>query len=62
MAACAQADAVSTAARKQLAFMPLELFDPVNDYETRSAEEWLELGRAEGGTPAQTLIFVGDDK
>ena len=50
-----EADGIFTAARKHMAFMPLELFDNLC-YETHSPEEWLALG-PETGTPADTMLY-----
>ena len=51
-----EADTVAQEARKQMVGLPLELFDDV-EFETRTAEEWVALGAAEGGTPAVTSWF-----
>eukprot|EP00798_Chlamydomonas_sp_ICE-L_P021155 gene21155-28044_t len=51
-----EADGVMTATRKHMAFMPLELFDNL-EYERHSPEEWVQLGAASGGTPAETKIY-----
>ncbi len=42
-----EADGVLTAARKHMAFMPLELFDN-SEYEAREPLEWLALGKDAG--------------
>jgi hypothetical protein len=52
-----EADGVTAAARKQLAFMPLELFDDL-EMELNSPQEWVALSDgAGGGTPAETLMY-----
>ncbi|KAG2427037.1 hypothetical protein HYH02_014682 [Chlamydomonas schloesseri] len=52
-----EADGVHTAARKHMAYMPLELFDDL-DYEAASPEEWVALGAEQGGTPAETMMYM----
>ncbi|GLC77190.1 hypothetical protein PLESTF_001896200 [Pleodorina starrii] len=51
-----EADGVTTAARKHMSYMPLELFDNP-EYDAYTPAEWVELGEAQGGTPAETTVY-----
>ncbi|GFH24011.1 uncharacterized protein HaLaN_21723, partial [Haematococcus lacustris] len=51
-----EADGVITAARRRIAFMPLELFDNT-EYEMHSPEEWVQLAQQQGGYSAETLMY-----
>ncbi|GFR40055.1 hypothetical protein Agub_g593 [Astrephomene gubernaculifera] len=51
-----EADGVHTAARKHMSYMPLELFDNL-EYDAHTPAEWVQLGAAHGGTPAETVIY-----
>jgi len=51
-----EADGVLAATRKHMAFMPLELFDNF-EYDPHTPEEWVEIGKEQGGTPAETLLY-----
>ncbi|GAX82307.1 hypothetical protein CEUSTIGMA_g9736.t1 [Chlamydomonas eustigma] len=56
-----EADGVVTAARKRMAFMPLELFDNLL-YEIHTPEEWMQQERDQnGGVPADTLLYLIKD-